>query len=81
MPCPSNEILPLLVPSAAVMSAPTFANLQVLVCGVILAPGRRTVASALRALGRERGGNFSNYHRFLSRAHWCPLSLARLLLA
>ncbi len=81
MPCPSNEILPLLVPFAAVMSAPTFANLQVLVCGVILAPGRRTVAAALRALGRERGGNFSNYHRFLSRAHWCPLSLSRLLLA
>jgi hypothetical protein len=81
MPCLSPEILPLLSVFQPALTAPTFANLQVLLCGVILAPGRRTVASALRVLGLERQRNFSNYHRFLSRAHWSSLRLSRLLLS
>src|SRR5437763_13592289 len=81
MPTLSPEILPLLAVFLPAMSAPTFANLQVLVIGAILAPGRRTVASALRAVGLERGANFSKYHRFFSQAHWCSLQLSRLLLA
>jgi DDE superfamily endonuclease len=81
MPTLSPEILPLLAVFAPAMTAPTFANLQVLVTGVILAPGRRTVASALRAVGLERGANFSKYHRFFSQAHWRPRQLSRLLLA
>jgi len=80
MPYLSTEILPLLVPFAAAMSAPTFANLQVLLAGVILAPGRRTVASALRVLGLAGERHFCNYHRFLARAHWSCRQLSRLLL-
>jgi len=80
MPILSPEILPLLAVFQPAMTAPTFANLQVLVAGGILAPGRRTVASALRAVGLERGANFSKYHRFFSQAHWCSLQLSRLLL-
>jgi hypothetical protein len=81
MPILSPEILPLLAVFLPAMTAPTFTNLQVLVIGAILAPGRRTVASALRAVGLERGANFSKYHRFFSQAHWCSLQLSRLLLA
>ena len=81
MPILSPEILPLLSVFAPAMTAPTFANLRVLVTGVILAPGRRTVASALRAVGLEGCRNFGKYHRFFSRAHWCSLCLSRLLLA
>ena len=81
MPILSPEILPLLAVFLPAMTAPTFANLQVLVTGVILAPGRRTVASALRAVGLDRDANFSKYHRFLSEAHWCSLQLSGLLLS
>src|SRR5471030_247302 len=33
---------------------PTWSNVLVLLAGVILAPGRRTVTTALRILGRDR---------------------------
>jgi hypothetical protein len=62
------------------MTAPSYANALVLLCGTILAPGRRTVAAALRVLGREHEPNFGKYHRFFSRADWSPLLLSRLLL-
>jgi hypothetical protein len=81
MPILSSEILQLLCVFTPAMTAPTFRNLQVLMAGAILAPGRRTVASALRAVGLEGSANFGNYHRFFSRAHWCSLTLSRLLLA
>ena len=54
---------------------------MVLLAGVILAPGRRTVTAALRILGRERDGNFCTFHRLLNRAKWSSLAVAgRLLL-
>ena len=36
--------------------------------GAILAPGRRTVSSALRAMGLDQEKRFHRYHRVLSRA-------------
>jgi hypothetical protein len=36
--------------------------------GAILAPGRRTVSSALRAMGLDRHKRFHRYHRVLSHA-------------
>src|SRR5215207_4732970 len=53
---------------------------HVLLIGAILAPGRRTVASALRITGRSRERHFVNYHRVLSRAAWCPRVGAHILL-
>jgi hypothetical protein len=81
MPALSPEIVQLLCVFAPAMTAPTFANLQVLVTGAMLAPGRRTIAAALRAVGLERTTNFGKYHRFFSRAHWCSLTLSRLLIS
>src|SRR3954447_18561110 len=58
----------------------TWRHAEVLVIGAILAPGRRTVTSILRIAGLARERRFVNYHRVLSRAAWCPLTGARLLL-
>jgi hypothetical protein len=78
---PSPDIIQALAPFAAAMTAPTFHNALILLWGTILAPGRRTVASALRVLGRGDDPHFANFHRFFNRAQWSPLRLSRLLLA
>lgn len=77
---PSLEIIQLLSTFAVAMSAPTFANALVLIYGTLLAPGRRTVASALRVMGRGGEQYPSKYHRVFSRARWSPMHLSRLLL-
>ena len=51
-----------------------------LLAGVILAPGRRTVTSALRILGRECDPDFCTFHRILNRAEWSSRAAARKLL-
>jgi DDE superfamily endonuclease len=53
----------------------------VLVGGAVLAPGRRTVAAALRVMGLAEAAGFAVHHRVLSHRHWCSCALAyRLLL-
>ncbi len=81
MPSPSPEIIRLLSTFAVAFSVPTFANVIVLVCGTILAPGRRTVGAALRVMGLSDEGNFSKYHRVLNRAQWSTWLLSKRLLA
>jgi DDE superfamily endonuclease len=80
MPTPSTEIVQLLACFASAMTAPSFSNALVLLYGAILAPGRRTVAAALRVMGKEHDPHFSNYHRFFNRACWAPMLLSFLLL-
>ncbi len=58
----------------------TWRHACVLIIGAILAPGRRTVASVLRIMGRSRERCFVNYHRVLSRAAWDPRAGACILL-
>jgi hypothetical protein len=53
---------------------------RTLLIGAILAPGRRTVASLLRIVGRSRERDFVNTHRVLSRAAWSPRAGARIRL-
>ncbi len=67
-------------PFAPLFSERVFEHVQVLVAGAILAPGKRTVGSALRAtgLGGERG--FHRYHRVWSRAVWSSRGASRVLL-
>jgi hypothetical protein len=52
----------------------------VLVLGAILAPGKRTVTSALRIMGLSQEKQFQNFHRVLSRAKWSSLLISRKLL-
>src|SRR5208283_692535 len=65
---------------ADLFTRPTWTNVLVLLAGVILAPGRRTVASALRILGRECDPDFCTFHRILNRAEWSSRALAHQLL-
>ena len=70
----------LLAPFAPVFSRPVWAHAQVLLLGAILAPGKRTVTSALRAMGLAEERRFTNYHRVLNRAVWQGWFAAKVLL-
>ena len=48
---------------------------QILVAGAILAPGKRTVTSALRVMGLSEEKQIQNYHRVLNRAKWWEISI------
>jgi hypothetical protein len=50
------------------------------VIGAILAPGKRTVTSALRIMGLSQDKHFQNYHRILNRAVWSSREVSRILL-
>jgi hypothetical protein len=69
-----------LAPFAPLFSKRVWQNVQLLLMGAILAPGRRTVSSALRALGLDHEKRFHRYHRVLSRARWSSLEASRILL-
>jgi DDE superfamily endonuclease len=69
-----------LTPFAPLFSKSVFQHVQVLVAGAILAPGRRTVSSALRAMGLDQQKQFHRYHRVLSRARWSSREISRVLL-
>jgi DDE superfamily endonuclease len=74
------EFLTLLMPFAPLFSEPVFHRALTLLAGAILTPGRRTVAGALRVLGRQHTPHFQNFHRVLNRARWSTQKAARLLL-
>jgi DDE superfamily endonuclease len=69
-----------LAPFAPLFSKSVWQHVQVLVAGAILAPGRRTVSSALRAMGLDQQKRFHRYHRVLSRASWSSREVSRVLL-
>jgi hypothetical protein len=70
----------LLAPFAPLFSKRVWQNAQLLLVGAILAPGRRTVSSALRAMGLDQYKRFHRYHRVLSRASWSSREAGRILL-
>jgi len=70
----------LLAAFAPLFSDRVWAHAQVLAIGAILATGTRTVTSALRIMGLSREAHFTNYHRVLNRAAWCPRTASRILL-
>jgi hypothetical protein len=69
-----------LAPFAPLFSERVFRHARVLLIGAILAPGARTVSSALRAMGLDREKRFHRYHRVLSSARWSSLEASRILL-
>src|SRR5215217_1825010 len=69
-----------LAPFAPLFSRRVWQHAQVLLMGAILAPGSRTVSSALRAMGLEQEKRFHRYHRVLSHASWSSLKASRVLL-
>ena len=69
-----------MAPFRSFFTAPVFEHALVLVMGAMLAPGKRTVSSALRITGRAMASNFTCYHQVLNRARWSSLAVARQLL-
>jgi hypothetical protein len=75
-----TTMIRVLAPFAPLFSNCVFQHVQLLLTGLILAPGKRTVASALRAVGLDKEKRFCRYHRVLSRACWSSREASRLLL-
>jgi hypothetical protein len=78
MPTLPTTMIRLLAPFAPLFSKRLFQHVQVLLAGTILAPGKRTVASALRAAGLEEERRFCRYHRVLNRAVWSSQKASRV---
>lgn len=53
---------------------------KILLVGAILAPGKRTVSSALRVMGLSQERQFQNFHRVLNRASWSSRAVSGVLL-
>ena len=75
-----TTMIRLLAPFAPLFSKRVWQHAQVLLAGTLLAAGRRTVASALHAMGLDQEKRFHRYHRVLSRASWSSREVARVLL-
>ena len=75
-----TTMIRVLVPFAPLFSKRVWQHVQVLLTGSMLAPGKRTVASALRAVGLQDERRFCRYHRVLSRAAWSAREASRILL-
>ena len=73
-------IVPILAPFATLFTNPTWQKAQLLLVGAILTTGQRTVAAALRVMGRSDQDDFARYHEVLNRAVWSSREAARILL-
>ena len=67
-------------PFRRLFRSPTWEHAQVLLVGTILAPGQRTVSSALHVMGLRHHRRFQTYHRVLNRATWSSRALSQVLL-
>ncbi len=67
----------LMAPFRLLFTAPVWHHVLVLIAGATLAPGKRTVCSALRVMGLGANGDFALYHHVLSRARWGARIAAR----
>jgi hypothetical protein len=75
-----EQMIRALTPFAPLFSKGVWRHVQVLVAGAILAPGCRTVSSALRAMGLDQEKRFHRYHRIQNRARWSSREASRVLL-
>ena len=75
-----DAIVLCLLPFATLFTNPTWRKAQLLLVGAILTPGQRTVAAALRVMGRSDQRDYARYHEVLNRAVWSPREAAGILL-
>jgi hypothetical protein len=80
MPTLPTAMIQLLVPFTPLFSKRLWPHAQLLLIGTILAPGKRTVSAALRAVGLGGAKRFERYHRVLNRAAWSSREASRVLL-
>jgi DDE superfamily endonuclease len=65
---------------APLVSRRVFEHAKLLIGGTILAPGKRSITSVLRVMGRSDDQHFQNDPRVLNRAQWWPLEASHRLL-
>lgn len=75
----SHNILSVLLPFSVLFSKPSWKKALTLLLGTLLCTGKRTVCSALRAMGLENEASFSKYHHLLNRTEWSSLKAAKIL--
>src|SRR5688572_21542234 len=75
-----TAIMALVEPFRPVFHESTWHKVQVLLVGSILAPGKRTVTAALRAVGLVDEPGFAKYHQVLNRAVWSSRRVSQILL-
>ena len=63
-----RPIITILAHFEPLFTAPTWKKVVILLVGTVLARGRRTVAAALRQMGRQMDPHFSGFHQVLNRA-------------
>jgi len=85
LPPPSGDAVPQILRDwlqalRSCFTTPTWEHVLVLVMGVLLAPGKRTVSACLRMTGRAEARNFASYHQILNRACWNSRVMSRRLL-
>jgi hypothetical protein len=80
MPPLPGAIIQVLAPFVPLLSKRVWGHAQVLLVGAILAPGGRTVTSALRAMGLAAERRFTTSPRVLNRATWSARHGRRMLL-
>ena len=80
MPALPASMVPILLPFAPLLTAPTWRPVQVLLLGTLLAQGPRTVTAALRVMGLANEPRVEKSHRVLSRGRWSGLRGAQILL-
>jgi hypothetical protein len=72
------EFMSVIVTFQPLFSRPIWRQVQVLIAGAILAPGKRTVTAVLRVMGLSQEKNFQTDHRVLNRAVWSALQAGRV---
>ena len=80
MPTLPPAMLRVLAPFAPHFSRRVWSHVLILVAGAILAPGRRTVTAALRAMDLDQQPRCERYHRVLNRDRWSSLAVGCTLL-
>jgi hypothetical protein len=79
-PTPAPVLAQWFAPFATAFTTPTLRSVLVLIAGTILAPGRRTITSALGIMGLREITTFTSFHRVLNRNRWSARHLAVRLL-
>ena len=75
-----TQMIRVLLPFVPLFSKRVWQHAQVLLAGAILAPGARTVSSALRVMGLDQEKRFHRYQRVLNHASWSSREASRVLL-
>jgi hypothetical protein len=74
-------VVALMQPFREFFTAPVWRRLLILIAGMVLSPGKRTVSAALRVMGLGAAKDFARYHYVLNHARWSSRAVARKLLA